>query len=225
VLQLVQKMLPSYVSPLLVSVISEVFTKSVGIVSVAAVAAIWSSAKGFQYLSTGLNVIYDLKETRNFLVLRIRAIGYTLLLLVAIVFTLVLLVFGNRIQKKISLDLPILGQIMNGMINLRMVIMLIGLVIFFLVLLKALPNRRASMLSQIPGAVLAALGWYGLSAAMSIYVDYFNGFSMYGSLTTVVLLMLWVYFCMYILLICAEINSLIGEWFAYKIRNRKKFTR
>ena len=41
-------------------------------------------------------------------------------------------------------------------------------------------------------------------------IDYFNGFSMYGSLTTLVLLMFWLYFVMYIVLIGLELN----DWLA-----------
>lgn len=39
-----------------------------------------------------------------------------------------------------------------------------------------------------------------------------SGFSnMYGSLTTIVLILLWLYFCMYIMLIGAEINAYFEE--------------
>ena len=37
--------------------------------------------------------------------------------------------------------------------------------------------------------------------------------NMYGSLTTIVLVMLWLYFCMYIILIGAEINSYFEDQF------------
>ena len=36
---------------------------------------------------------------------------------------------------------------------------------------------------------------------------------MYGSLTTIVLVMLWLYFCMYIILLGAEINSYFEDQF------------
>ena len=65
---------------------------------------------------------------------------------------------------------------------------------------------------HIPGAVLAAAGWLLYSYAFSIYVDRFNGFSnMYGSLTTIILIMLWLYFGMYITLIGAEFNQLLAK--------------
>jgi len=42
-------------------------------------------------------------------------------------------------------------------------------------------------------------------------VDYFNGFSMYGSLTTIALIMLWLYFCMYIMMMSAEVNVIFND--------------
>lgn len=65
ILQLVNKTMPEYIAPFLVSVINEVYTKSIGIVSVTAVVAIWSAAKGVQYMTDGLNVVNDIEETRK----------------------------------------------------------------------------------------------------------------------------------------------------------------
>lgn len=222
VLFVIKKLMPDYIAPLMVSIVKEVFSKSVGILSMAIITAIWSAAKGIQYLSNGLNVIYDLEETRNWLVLRIRAMIYTVYFLIVIVFCLGLLMFGNKIQSQINKNSPFFAKIMSSMIHLRLVILLFLLIFFFVILFKALPNKKTTMLSQLPGAVIAAISWYVLSFGISIYVGYFNGFSMYGSLTTIVLMMLWVYFCMYILLLCAELNSMIGETFEKKIHEKHK---
>ena len=73
---------------------------------------------------------------------------------------------------------------------------------------KFVPNRRATLKSQIPGAMVSSVAWSLFSLAFSIYIDLTPGtVNMYGSLTTLVLIMLWLYFCMWILLIGAEINS------------------
>lgn len=77
---------------------------------------------------------------------------------------------------------------------------------------KYLPNHRnrAEKRKQkrlFPGAVLAAVGWLVISYVSSIYVEVFRGFSnMYGSLTMIILMMLWMYFCLYMLLLGGELN-------------------
>ena len=73
-LRYVNALVPEYISPFVISIINEVYHKSVGIVSVTAIAAIWSAAKGVQHIAAGFNVIYGVNETRNLFVRRFWAI-------------------------------------------------------------------------------------------------------------------------------------------------------
>lgn len=211
--QAVKNYMPSYISPLMISLIAEVYNQSIGLISIAAVVAIWSSAKGLQYLGTGLNMVNNCKETRNWFVLRFRAMLYTLVLIMMIVLVLVLLVFGTTLQKAAIRYLPIISHFMNVLIGIRIILVLGLLIVFFALIFKMLPNRKATFKSQLPGAILSAVSWYVFSFALSIYVEYFNGFSTYGRMATIVLVMLWLYFCMYILLLCAEANVVFFDLF------------
>lgn len=211
VMDTVNRVMPTYISPFLISIIHEMYNRSVGIVSATAVAAVWSAAKGIQYLTNGLNRVYDIEETRNWLLLRLRAVLYTVLLLISIVVSLILMVFGKSLQKLLLEYVPFVSELTGGIIRLRSLILLAVLIVFFAVIYKMLPNRKAAIRSQLPGSIMSAVGWSLLSFGISIYVDYFNGFSMYGSLTTIVLVMLWLYFGMYILLVSAEVNNLYEE--------------
>ncbi len=57
----------------------------------------------------------------------------------------------------------------------------------------------------------------------SVYLDVFKGFtSMYGSLTTIILIMLWLYGCMYIILLGGEINALLEKFLQKRAGNLKK---
>ena len=216
VMELVNRIMPTYISPFLIGIIHEVYSNSVGLVSAAAVTAVWSAAKGIQYLTNGLNCVYDIEETRNWILLRFRAILYTLLLLIAIVVSLTLMVFGNSLQHLIVQYVPIVANITQGILRLRSLILLAILMLFFCMMFKMLPNRKAAFRSQIPGSIMGAVGLSLLSFGISVYVDYFHGFSMYGSLTTIILVMLWLYFGIYILLICAEVNNIYEEYWAKK---------
>ena len=75
---IVNRAMPDYIAPFCVSIINEVYNKSFGIISVAAVLAIWSAAKGVQYMAGGLNAINGIEETRNWFVMRFWAIVYTI---------------------------------------------------------------------------------------------------------------------------------------------------
>ena len=66
------------------------------------------------------------------------------------------------------------------------------------------------MKRQLPGAVFTACGWLLISLVFSMYLDIFTGFStMYGSLTMIILIMLWLYMCMYVILLGGEVNALL----------------
>ena len=71
--------------------------------------------------------------------------------------------------------------------------------------------------SVLPGAALAAAGWLGFSFFYSLYIDNFADYTLvYGSLAAVVLLMLWLYFCMNIFLFGAQLNKLVKNGFFEK---------
>lgn len=222
VLRLVKNTMPEYIAPFITSIINEVYNKSVGIVSLAAILAIWSAAKGVQYMANGLNVVNDIVESRNWIILRLWAIGYTVVFVLAIVISMVLLVFGKTLRNFVIQYVPILENMTNDVFGMRSLIMLVLLSFFFAIAFKTLPNRTVSLRSQLPGAILCSVAWYVFSFGLSVYVSYFNGFSMYGSLTTIVLIMLWLYFCMYIMMMCAEINVIFEDAFEKWLRSRKK---
>lgn len=220
--EIIRKIMPEYVSPFLISLVEEVYNRSVGIISITAVVAIWSAAKGVQYITDGLNSVNDLDETRNWFVLRFWAVVYTVIFLVAIVFTLLVLVFGNALRNLAAKYIPFLEHAVNLLAAFRGLIMLTILILFFAAVFTALPNRKLTLKSQLPGAAICGIAWYLFSFGLSVYVDYFNGFSMYGSLTTIALIMLWLYFCMYIMMMSAEVNVIFNDIFRkWLIRDRK----
>lgn len=205
---LIELSCPEYIAPFLISVIKEMYTNSIGILSVAIIGAMWSSAKGVQCLTAGLNEIYDIEENRNWFVLRFRAIAYTLLFILALLFSIVFLMLGKVLRKTLLKEFPMIGFTFKGIMNFRHLILLVFLFLLFWVILRFLPNRRASFRSLFPAALAASLCWVLLSVGIGIYIDYFDGFSMYGSMTAIMLILLHIYFGMYILLICAEVDSM-----------------
>lgn len=222
-MQVFQKTLPEYISPFLISITEEVYNRSIGVTSITAVIAIWSASKGIHYMTAGLNAVNDLEENRNWLVLRFWAIIYTLIFLFAIIFTLLVLVFGNSLHILATQYIPLLSGLVAILANFKGVLIFALLVVFFDVIFTKLPSKRLEFKGQLPGAVLCAGAWYVFSFGLSIYVDYFNGFSMYGSLTTIVLIMLWLYFCMYLMMICAEINVVFNEHFRRWLKRERRY--
>ena len=65
ILYLIEQMTPSVVSGFLITVVDLVFKQPIGLISITAVLAVWSSSKGVHCIVNSLNKINELKETRN----------------------------------------------------------------------------------------------------------------------------------------------------------------
>lgn len=221
-LEMYENGLPGYISPFFISITDEIYNRSFGITAISAAAAIWSAAKGLHALMDGLNAVNDLQESRNWFVLRFWSAIYTVIFMLAIVFTLIVMVFGNAIRVLAVNYLPVLREFSVVLSSFRGLLLFAVLVVFFDIVFTVLPNTKLHFGGQLPGAVLCAFSWNVISFLLSIYIDYFNGFSMYGSLTTVALMMLWLYFCIYSTLMCAEFNRTFGDGLKKWIKRQKK---
>ncbi|NLK99143.1 MAG: YihY/virulence factor BrkB family protein [Clostridiales bacterium] len=212
ILNLVIQIFPKAFNSLIVLVVSEVYhrTNSGTLISVTVITALWSAGKGFLAIMKGLNSVYGIQETRKSIVLRIISTIYTLIFAIMIIATIILFVFGNKLYLWIETRFPVLQDLALLIISLRTIVGLVVLLVFFLIIYVAIPNRKTKISSELPGALICAAGWMGFSYAFSYYIDHYSNYaSMYGSLTTIVIFMLWMYFCMYILFIGAEINLML----------------
>ena len=137
---------------------------------------------------------------------------YTLIFILALLVTLVLMVFGRSIQNWLAEVFPAAAEYTGILMSLRTVITMAALLFAFTLLYRFIPNRKASLESQIPGALVCTVSWQILSVGFSFYFQYFPGVTrIYGNMTTIILLMLWVYFCMYLILLGAELNDFIEQ--------------
>lgn len=206
--------LPDDVDRLVQSVINELYEKASGtVVSITAVVALWSAAKGVMALTKGFNAVYGIDETRGYLRLRLRAMLYTLAFVIILLVTLGVLVFGSSIYHWLIARMPSRLDMALRIISMRSLAGFVLLSVFFLLMYLFLPNRRTRIRDELPGAVVSACGWLAFSYIYSYYIEHLGNFSyLYGSLTAVVLLILWLYFCMYILFFGAELNVFLKAW-------------
>ena len=203
--------------------LSGIYQNTVGISLISLIVTLWSAAQGIHAITNGLNRIYDAYENRNYFFLRIRAMIYTVAFFAIILLSFIIIVLGETINKLVTEYLPYLPDVIALIYHLRYVIIFLGLTLLFATIFRNFPNisreqrKEYSLKYQLPGAFLCTVSWYVLSFGISIYVDDFNGFSVYGGLTRLAIVMVWLYFCMVCLMICAEINYIYHD-------NIKKFS-
>ena len=206
---------PDAMEALVISVVSDVYARSAGTITVFAIVTVWSASKAMLALIHGLNAVNDFEERRNYFVLRFIACIYTVIILIAMILALFVMVFGNVIVDFLLGDIPPLHILVQFIMHFRFLVSWAVLTLIFALIYAYVPNSKMRFKSQIPGAVFSAIVWSAASYAFSIYVDNFNGFGAYGGLTTVVILMIWFYMLMYILLIGAHINRYFGPVYKF----------
>lgn len=206
---------PDAMNALVVSVVSDVYARSAGTITVFALVTIWSASKAMLALIHGLNAVNDFEERRNYFVLRFIACIYTVIILIAMIVALFVMVFGNVIVNFLLADIPPLHILIQFIMHFRFLLAWAVLTFIFSLIYAYVPNSKMRFKGQIPGAAFSAVMWSAASYAFSVYVDHFNGFGTYGGLTTVVILMIWFYLLMYILLIGAHINRYFGPVYKF----------
>lgn len=210
---------PDIADSMVESMVREVYNNGMGVLSISMVAMLWSAAKGVIALMRGLNAVYGVQEKRNYFVVRSLAAFYTLIMLVALILSLFLMVFGNQLVNLATHRIPQLQSFLGFMMHFRFILVWAVLILLFSLIYTFIPDRKLRFLEQIPGACFSAVAWSAFSWGFSLYVSYGDGFSIYGSLTIIVIIMLWMYFCMYIVLIGAYLNAF------FKPMNRVLLTR
>ena len=216
-----EEMVPDAVSPYMKNLMDLIMEASVSAIWISALMAIWSSGKAFQNLMVGLNVVNKIKETRNWFVTRFWAVIYTAILLFAIVIIMLMLVFTQQLQNIFHNYYGLIAYVVGIRPIFRWLFVYFFLIIVFTFLFKWLPNKKLTFISQLPGGIICATTWYIFSAFLAVWVGLFKGFSMYGALATIMIIMFWLYFCMYFMLMAAEANVFFEQAFGLAVSKFK----
>lgn len=198
---------PDVVDALAESLIADVYDRSSGVLSVAVIATIWSAAKGVMAMMRGLNAVNGVEEKRGYIEIRLIACLYTLVMLLVVILSLFIMVFGDQLVKLALHRLPQLRLVISFAMNFRFLVVWAVLALLFAAMYTYVPDRKSHFRDQIPGAVFAAVVWSAFSWGFSIYLTYGSGYGIYGSLSIIIIVLIWMYFCMYIIMVGAYLNK------------------
>ncbi len=204
---IISEIMPIEIKNFILKLIRENFTKSVKAISVSGFIALWSSSKGVFSLLKALRKIYKIEEYYKTWHLRIESCIYTFFICTGIMMYL-------RIRKNIDNFIFALDYkkewILSIITKFKFFVFLV--IIFFILLFIYKIISKQYFISQIKGAIFSSFALYTITYIISFYNKSFNNFSnMYGSLTSIVLIMLWIYWSIYILLIGGIINRIIND--------------
>jgi len=171
--------------------------------------ALWSLVEAMASLQVGLDVAYEVDRDRGFVGRRVMALPLIALTVVLGGAASVLLVLGDPVRSLLPSSLAIARSTFDGT---WIVIRWLGALALVILLLCAyytlgpnLDRPRHRWFSV--GAVVAAAGWLGASAAFSFYLDHFGHESRtYGAFAGVAALLLWLFLTAVAVLLGGELN-------------------
>lgn len=206
-----RNILPSTVFDLVASIIREVVDNQyTGLLGVSIVLSVWAASSGFRAVIKGVNKAHDIKETRSFIKRSIIAIIFTFVLALIIILTLAMLVFGDLIGAYILAILPFYRAVKMIWNILRYAIIISMMIATFAAIYRFTPAKKIKWKQVLPGAMASTIGWIVASLGFAFYVNNFANYSrLYGSLGAVFILMTWIYITSMILIVGAEINSVL----------------
>ncbi len=201
--------MPSELSDLVETVLSEVEEKAnLSLLSVSAVTMLWSASRGIRGIGAGVRHVCGGRKESDFVWYHAKYLLFTLMYIAAVLFSLGIWVFGDTIAVKIT---P--GGSAGWIRLLNSSAFLILLITLFLLTYRGMSGLHVKLFSQLPGAVFAAFGWLLYSRFFEFYVEHYANYSyIYGSLTSLIIVMLWLYACMEILLVGAGLNRLFSRF-------------
>jgi membrane protein len=174
-------------------------------IAIGIVTALWSASSGMKHLIGAVNRAYGEPEGRGFV--RLQAVSLALTL-GAIGFLAV--AFGLVALLPAALSGTGLGGPTRTVLNvLRFPLLGVGLIVGLAVLYRFAPDRAEPRWTWVSvGAVSASVLWIVASVLFSVYAANFGKYNeTYGSLGTVVVVMLWLYLTAYVVIAGAELNA------------------
>ncbi len=196
---------------------------NVPLLSVSAVTTLWSASRGIAAIRSGLERVYRAGREQGFFAHRFKSLVSTLLFIALITAAVTLMLFGTSVSEWLRLY-----RISDALLHLRTPLFMAALCILFTGMYSSTARRSSriknGILLHLPGGIVSSVGWMLFSFGYSLYITHFpNASYLYGSLAALCLIMLWLYFCMIILLLGAEVNKL---WFAgepgFAVRGKKQ---
>ena len=211
--EVLSTILPAALMPTVEELVLLTYENSTGaLVGVSALTALWSASKGVYGLMTGLNRVYGVSEDRGWLYTRSISALYTFVFLAVLLLTLIIHVFGGTIVALLPISRVRLIRILSRIVDFRFLLLFTVQMAVFMLIFAFLPNGRNKLRDTIPGAFLASLGWLVISWAFSLYVEHFASLTnIFGSVYTLALAMLWLYFCLCLIFYSAALNQYLTQ--------------
>ena len=168
------------------------------------------ASNGPHSMIIGSNLLYNIKS-KGALNGRIKALIMTVILVILFLFVLAVPAFGDQIVKLITDTIPS-AKVDKTIVNIYHLLKYptsLLIIFFFIKLLYTMaPDKNIKSKNTTVGAMLTTFGWIVATEIYSFYVKDFAGYNLlYGSLSNLIILFLWIYLLSYIFVLGMALNA------------------
>lgn len=207
-----KQIMPWSVFDLVSRTIDEIIENSSGSkLTIGLVVTLWSASAGFDAIRNALNSINNLKETRIWFRTKAESLLLTFIISILVGVVLAIVFYGWQIFKTALSGIGFDGDRPFLLTAIQWVSIFFVMLLVCEVIYALLPNFKKIKWHWItPGSVAAILMWIVLSTGFRTYLGYFNSYDKaYGSLGTMIIMMLWLYLTASALMIGGALNAVL----------------
>ena len=183
-----------------------------GLLSIGFLLALYFSTNGINSLIEAFNASYHIRENRPIIQQRILSLGLTLLLSFMLIIAMGLIIFGKFAVSYLT-EYKLITQyagelILYGKWFTILLVLWLGISVLF----HLGPSIKSKWKLFTPGSILATLGIIITSIGFNYYINHFSQYNkIYGSIGTLMIILIWMYFNSIILLTGFELNASIAN--------------
>lgn len=186
-------------------------TRNVTLLTVGALMTVWSSSSGINAVRKGLYKAYRKVDSRPIwqviIVNLVSTIGLALMLFITIVF----LVSGEVIGNQVFMFLNISSTFEIVWNLIRILVPVITMATVFTMLYVLIPYQKVKFIEVFPGVVFTMGAWLAISMLFSYFVNNFTNYAnIYGSISGIIILLVWLNLSCLFLLLGGEINAAVA---------------
>ncbi|MGY8980349.1 MAG: YihY/virulence factor BrkB family protein [Flavobacteriales bacterium] len=181
-----------------------------GLLSLGFVLAIYFSTNGINSLIEAFNASYHISKTESILKQRFLSLIITFTLTIMLIITIALIIFGQFIINYLT-EYQFISSHEKILFNMAKWLILISMLFLGISTIFNLgPSLKNKWKTFSPGAIFSTVFIIVTSLGFTYYIDNFGQYNkIYGSIGTLIIILLWIYFNAIILLTGFEINASI----------------
>lgn len=212
VLEAVADYVPESLYEIVDYIVTSIYNGGRVALTVSILLTLWSASACMKALLRGMDSVYDAERREDYIRFSLRACFYMVIFVFILLLSFFVMVYGGQILDLIEDSMPAnhsLDFLFTLAKHLRFLIILALLAMVFSLLYKWMPAKNLKYRRQLPGAVFSAVVWAAFSFIFSFYVSLSDKFGAYGYIGTIMVAMIWIFYCFYFLLMGGFINHYI----------------